>query len=542
MRKAAALCLACGLSFTANTWRQSGKGATLAKAKGPSAAKGPSVTPDCVPCPSTALEVTFYKHDKLKPAVSVLWPAFPWRVRARSRVQLVLQLPKHYKACNEAQNYLAWFGASKAEVLFAARGSANASETAEGRLTLDFVVQDAGVYDVWIWAFGRSSTRAVRFPRAMVATSTGDGFFPEPSGVEVPERQCQLGQESFNDGRWVKVSALRFAHCDLCTPDGFVYLSPTCHWALPPSPEHVLRRAAGRSSPLWVVFMGNSVSRGSAHAIMDFLGRSSLREFWNLQHPLDPGYGTAVKCWGWFDAQIDNVRVSYSDFRLIKYNASGVAQSFARMGQIISEGVNLLVLSQPLFVDDWRRAIARLLKNLRPWLPLLRGRVVLAMEKLGPWTPWGCMLPLRNETLQESVWRHLRVVTAKWPAHLRALLDRRLLVVDETSLALPMFFNMQEAGSLNWHRYKQNASARSVMGAVPSMMGRLYLMELLRTSEQLPERSGGGSLGARVCAECPQQGCCPWTPPAVLPAHSLSNAGMDFLDMKNLSLSSCAKR
>ncbi|CAJ1418880.1 unnamed protein product [Effrenium voratum] len=435
---------------------------------------------------------------------------------------------------------MAWFGAEDAQFLFAAKGlPANASEGGKGRLTLDFVVHDAGVYNVWIWAFGLKLTQAARLPK-LVATSSELN-----SGVEVPPRQCRLGQDTFKDGRWVKVSALRHGACSSCTPDG--YLSPTCHWALPPSPERVLRHAASASLRPWVVFMGSSVSRGSAHAIMEFLGQSSLREFWYLHRSREPGHGTAVKCWGWFDTQIGNLRVSYSDFRLVQYNASGIAQSFARMGQIISEGVSLLVLNLSLKAHTWRNSVRQLLENLRPHLPSLQGELVLAVDKTSPWTSaWGCAM---KESPEASIWRHLRAVTGEWPTHLRALLESKLLVVDENPLALPMFFHMERVGSQHWHRYEQSASGRSVVGAVPNMMGRLYLMELLRTlglneTPTLPAAFGekvGQRLGdVRICAECTKKGCCPWTPPDVLPAHSLSNVGMEFLELENLSISGCA--
>ncbi|CAJ1409988.1 unnamed protein product [Effrenium voratum] len=544
------LCVASGgLSWASWRWSSGERHVAQGATSGTSATSVPSVTPDrCEPCPGTApLEVTFYPHERLNPKVSVRPGGFfstPWRVQAGSRVQLVLQLPGRYnKACQNAKvlrNYMAWFGAEDAQFLFAAKGlPANASEGGKGRLTLDFVVHDAGVYNVWIWAFGLKLTQAARLPK-LVATSSELN-----SGVEVPPRQCRLGQDTFKDGRWVKVSALRHGACSSCTPDG--YLSPTCHWALPPSPERVLRHAASASLRPWVVFMGSSVSRGSAHAIMEFLGQSSLREFWYLHRSREPGHGTAVKCWGWFDTQIGNLRVSYSDFRLVQYNASGIAQSFARMGQIISEGVSLLVLNLSLKAHTWRNSVRQLLENLRPHLPSLQGELVLAVDKTSPWTSaWGCAM---KESPEASIWRHLRAVTGEWPTHLRALLESKLLVVDENPLALPMFFHMERVGSQHWHRYEQSASGRSVVGAVPNMMGRLYLMELLRTlglneTPTLPAAFGekvGQRLGdVRICAECTKKGCCPWTPPDVLPAHSLSNVGMEFLELENLSISGCA--
>ncbi|CAJ1409989.1 unnamed protein product [Effrenium voratum] len=506
------LCVASGgLSWASWRWSSGERHVAQGATSGTSATSVPSVTPDrCEPCPGTApLEVTFYPHERLNPKVSVRPGGFfstPWRVQAGSRVQLVLQLPGRYnKACQNAKvlrNYMAWFGAEDAQFLFAAKGlPANASEGGKGRLTLDFVVHDAGVYNVWIWAFGLKLTQAARLPK-LVATSSELN-----SGVEVPPRQCRLGQDTFKDGRWVKVSALRHGACSSCTPDG--YLSPTCHWALPPSPERVLRHAASASLRPWVVFMGSSVSRGSAHAIMEFLGQSSLREISGL-------YSTTP------------------------------AES-PRMGQIISEGVSLLVLNLSLKAHTWRNSVRQLLENLRPHLPSLQGELVLAVDKTSPWTSaWGCAM---KESPEASIWRHLRAVTGEWPTHLRALLESKLLVVDENPLALPMFFHMERVGSQHWHRYEQSASGRSVVGAVPNMMGRLYLMELLRTlglneTPTLPAAFGekvGQRLGdVRICAECTKKGCCPWTPPDVLPAHSLSNVGMEFLELENLSISGCA--
>ena len=75
-----------------------------------------------------------------------------------------------------------------------------------------------------------------------------------------------------------------------------------------------------------MVILGTSVSRGTLHSALDIIGREMHLDGNAMNNlifaqavensgAVHAGQGSVLKCWGWFDVKIGDLRLSYQDFR-----------------------------------------------------------------------------------------------------------------------------------------------------------------------------------------------------------------------------------
>ncbi|CAE7509878.1 CPK1 [Symbiodinium natans] len=494
--------------------------------------------------------------------LAVGWPAGEgdWHVAAGQEVSFLVRytVPQPPWPCGSPleANIFAWFRSTSGHILFAAPALAdNATDLQLGRLRIAFRAQDPGDYHVQVLELsplGKQFARARqagKIRKLVVELQTSDPAAPTPtprsgagnsSLIQLPPRRCELGRDTFTHGRWVKSSSLQSRDCKAvaCARDGWVYLSPSCYWNSY-CPEAALERAAWSGRTLWIAFLGSSITRGTPHALLDWLAPGS-RGFFSEHRSQLPGVGTAVKCWGWFDTQVGNLRASYSDFRIASYSEGESRAAFGRLAQIMREGADVIVVEFEVV-----KPVMEGLRQLNQTLQEFQGTLVLAAKKLGPWhSKYQCWVKLPNETWIDGVKGEFHRVFSDWPEAMRAKLNAQVIFVDENPWALPLFFDMEsrQGRSQHWHYYSDKPG-RGVWGTLPAASGQAYLSYLL--SHARARQSGASPTSEsgvfRVCTECMLKACCPWVAPVAQPLHTLSNWSHDFVPLASISMSSCAE-
>ena len=161
------------------------------------------------------------------------------------------------------------------------------------------------------------------------ASDHGDGEVEETTGkttitdhrvlshtqINAPTRVCDSSDlESSGKGRWVECAAAGIAP-EQCMFDGWVYLPNNCQWDLVNTIDalEISKKIADARSgkPVWIVFTGSSIERGTAHALVDMLGGTgnydpvtgdidgSVADLLFKGMENERGKGSMTKCWGW---------------------------------------------------------------------------------------------------------------------------------------------------------------------------------------------------------------------------------------------------
>lgn len=165
---------------------------------------------------------------------------------------------------------------------------------------------DAGVYNVNIELIiecserdGGSEVRRIQLDNGPVRLHVEPGH--RASGF--PATRCT--DLRWRHGRWMECHTTPLK----CVRTGWVWVPNDCYVPILTRDEIVGQR------PMWVVFAGSSIERGTFLSLVDYLLASRAAnltesDFW--------------KCWGWMDLQIGNLRISYLDFRAFYlYTESG---------------------------------------------------------------------------------------------------------------------------------------------------------------------------------------------------------------------------
>jgi hypothetical protein len=196
------------------------------------------------------------------------------------------------------------------------KGDSNGSWTAR------FSIQDPGLYRVYAESVHRA-TRTDHFYRAiqgspftlLVRPASSESMSdaqvlaamplreePSPAhplvgAVRYPPLPCP-------DARWRPGRWLRCHHTpEPCVRTGWIWVPAACHFRIFPAAE-----LAALPRPLWVVFAGTSVHRGTFLSAADALAQEGGA---NANLTSDRVW----RCWGWMDLSRRGLRVSYLDLR-----------------------------------------------------------------------------------------------------------------------------------------------------------------------------------------------------------------------------------
>eukprot|EP00291_Cryptomonas_curvata_P024438 CAMPEP_0172156070 /NCGR_PEP_ID=MMETSP1050-20130122/2982_1 /TAXON_ID=233186 /ORGANISM="Cryptomonas curvata, Strain CCAP979/52" /LENGTH=461 /DNA_ID=CAMNT_0012825049 /DNA_START=215 /DNA_END=1596 /DNA_ORIENTATION=- len=339
-------------------------------------------------------------------------------------------------------------------------------------------VSDPGLYRVHIQSVYRANRTIHQFraiqgsPFVLLVRPKGTSHLSESQVLAMLPRSqtLQIGSIAYpaalcsdahtRPGRWVRCHDTP----EPCVRTGWVWLPEPCHY-------HIFRPEEIRKSPrpLWVVFAGSSVQRGSFFSFVDFIlqdrGHNLTKtQFW--------------KCWGWMDLTLDNVRVSYLDFRVVRlfpdpaappnpavepeYTSHAIA-ALKALGLMDGGGPDAFYLElNPGFPGLHEPYI------MRHWLgPGWRGRFLVHFQK-----PCLAQEMCVDRNLPTLLGRHLP--TARWiEGHPRAGLE----FADETGLALPMMHdgehNITEAAGQHYHRQCEEGGMRTCCVACDAAVQQL---------------------------------------------------------------------
>ena len=176
-------------------------------------------------------------------------------------------------------------------------------------------------YDLTVLGTGAHGTVATILP----ARNSPWTFLVQPEAVAIPSlasaptvfnfplRFCEFSDlEVSGEGRWIQCAAAGVPP-SRCLSDGWIYVPRECSHritqtvdALKQAKEIVDKRGG---KPLWIVFTGSSVDRGTFHALVDHVAAIGMIEdgmikrsvadaiFQNVED--QRGRGSTSKCWGW---------------------------------------------------------------------------------------------------------------------------------------------------------------------------------------------------------------------------------------------------
>ena len=193
---------------------------------------------------------------------------------------------------------------------------------ADGVWTARFKISDPGLYRVYVESVLRLS-RTEHFYRSvegspftllvrpaeselmtaedvlagMAVREAADGPLPIIGSVSYPQSRCP-------DARWRPGRWLRCHHTpEPCLRSGWIWVPDDCHFRVFSAGD-----LAALPRPLWIVFAGTSVQRGTFLSALDMLTQSDGGNA-NLTS------NRVWRCWGWMDAAVGPLRVSYLDLR-----------------------------------------------------------------------------------------------------------------------------------------------------------------------------------------------------------------------------------
>lgn len=481
---------------------------------------------------------------------------------------------------------LVWFRSLSGSIIFAAPAVPDLS-SGPGELAVNFQVSDAGAYDMTlvaserrVLAAGAHGTKAQILPLAAgpwrLWVGGGGAGSPPASLFHLPQSTCpSLDQQ---EGRWIKCKDAGIRRQN-CLRDGWVFVPHGCLYTVL-SPPKILQGAESArkksGKPLWIAFLSSSIGRGTFHSLLDVIsgvqydsaqpGTVVREELFNIHNPKKdvPGEGSSLKCWGWFDAIIGELRVSFSDFRMVYTGEQSYGpQLLKRMGEIIVEGPSMIVIEVEGNIPGFVESILSALKA----APDYNGIVVLAPVKqrflsggikasFSQYPPGSAAFRPTPTVVKELVAAQLekcgQACSRISPTLLGSESRPRLVVGDELLMAWAFVFDMERpmastSASQHYHYYQHKVSGkcaadgRVLFGAVAEMAAHMYLGTLLRSvgavtagdADEPPVCSEPAApahfFRTLVCADCPQylgtkRKGFPFYPPKSSPM-SLSNFG-----------------
>ena len=513
---------------------------------------------------------------------------------AGKRSQFVIDMPMSQTVINQSikpRDLLVWFAFNDPDGKPAIVFSAPVLQTvglSGGRAsgTVDFLALTPGAYDMHILEHehhengeGAGETRQSNLPVHgspwKIHVQTARKSHP-PIQTDPATPTCTTSH-STSKGRWYR--------CDhtpsvmSCLRDAWVYVPDECYykvWGAEDLFNFGEQVQASRGSAPWLVIMGTSVARGTYHSILDLIGNrrdaasiaggATISDFVFGDTVDTPGAGTQVKCWGWSDTQVNNLRLSFQDWRSQVFDCDEYAEGAEhRLTQVISENPDLIYLE--INDNDNERTIVPVVDLVFNVLKrsTFSGRIALAFQK--PRLKTGsihlCYPPAFNKSSSSGSADCHGVVRDRIQAHEHSspALTGRVLHVDEDIMSWSFMFDMERSlsdtkASQHFHYYDNNArSSRHVYGAVPEMSGQIFLnllMEQLGTDGGAPTSQTSPSQDKDVlqfCFECPEDmgmgaGSCPnttWGVPIAHPVHTLTDAGAMEDVVPSMGMHSCGK-
>jgi len=424
---------------------------------------------------------------------------------------------------------------------------------------------------------------------ATVRTSITDHRALSHTQINAPTRVCDLSDlESSGKGRWVECDAAGIAP-EQCLFDGWVYLPYNCQWDLVNTIDalEISKEIADARSgqPVWIVVTGSSIERGTLHALVDMLG--SIGNYDPATGDIDGsvadalfkgindvrGQGSTTKCWGWYDVQIGNIRLSYQDFRTV-YMRDKVfkEESLNRWSELLNEGPDLIVIGDinqnsyyDPFLVDMMKAVAD--------TPSFDGVVAISPQKArllngGIGSSYIC-LPDEMQRLSDvaveaapSIAESIRAIVNKFVDDCGdscSTVADRLVIADESMMSWSFIFDTEDLMSnpqfsQHFHAYTRDAvprppcgsvhsDRRYVVGSVTEMSAHMYLTATLsrlvgqmgnnfeqrkRSSCKLKENKAFPNFEKEIatahrfkaCFSCPVKACCDFPNTGWLPART----------------------
>jgi len=407
--------------------------------------------------------------------------------------------------------------------------------------------------------------------------------------INVPTRVCDSSDlESSGKGRWVECAAAGIAP-EQCLFDGWVYLPYNCQWDLVNTIDalEISKEIADARSgkPVWIVFTGSSIERGTAHALVDMLGGignydpttgdidGSVADllFKGIENVI--GQGSMTKCWGWYDVQIGNIRVSYQDLRSVyMYDQAFKEESLNRWSEILNEGPDLIVHGD---ISSWSYNAPYLVEMIKAVAdtPSFDGVIAIAPQKDrmlngGIGGSYICLpdeMEKMSDVAVEAAPSVVEGVRATFNKFLEDCGDScstvadKFVVADEAMMSWSFFFDTERLMSetqfsQHYHAYTTEAvprppcgsvhsDRRYVVGSVTEMAAHMYLTTTLsrlvgrmgkdfeqrkrsscklKQNEAFPhfETDMAKTHRFKACFSCPVSSCCAFPNTGWLPART----------------------
>jgi hypothetical protein len=340
---------------------------------------------------------------------SMKWEAAPlgaWEITTQTSVQFTVR--HFYNLSDDTHRYpyhvaglLVWVRSDDGNVIFSAPAILNFSSVTQ-ELDVRFTVADPGAYTLQLVSHSQTVTEEG-------AHGTHNVILPVQGGpwhinvrdnttrwvptvnVQFPAKVCT--EPTQGNGRWVRCESVGI-HFRNCLRDGWLFVPHACRHEFASIAE-VLIRSKLTTKPLWLVIGGSSIERGTYHALIDLLAgvrhdthNQTMRAELFLGESTQPGKGSLVKCWGWFDCQIGHLRLSYIDLRTV-YNyeqdastlTSYGVQAETRMCELLGEGgagPDVVVLNVIL---PKVHELASFAVEIMAKVPRWKGKMVLSAQK-----------------------------------------------------------------------------------------------------------------------------------------------------------------
>jgi hypothetical protein len=196
-------------------------------------------------------------------------------------------------------------------------------------------------------------------PYYFTVKSASDELMNSNSTFNLPRRKCQFSDlEGSGQGRWVECAAAGISRSE-CLADGWIFIPNHCRHTVTTSLDTLEQSRAiaekRHGQPVWIVFTGTSVDRGSFHALVDHVAAVGMLEGGAMNRSVADalfedvedrrGRGSTTKCWGWIDVQVGSIRLSYQDARLHIHadKPRWINAAKRRWGELLSEGPDLVI-------------------------------------------------------------------------------------------------------------------------------------------------------------------------------------------------------